>query len=56
MAGSSVNITYTYTAVGIFTIMAYPTVIGLSGLNVSINTMTVNVNGKYKINCLFHLI
>jgi hypothetical protein len=44
-AGSDVNITYSYTKAGTFTIVAYIST-GLSGVNVTVNTIIVNVNGN----------
>jgi hypothetical protein len=42
-AGLRKNITYSYTTPGIFTISVNATPIGLTGVTVTVNTITVNV-------------
>jgi hypothetical protein len=41
--GMSINLTYTYTTYGTYIISVNPTPIGLTGVTVTANTITVNV-------------
>jgi hypothetical protein len=56
LMSSSVNITKNYSTVGTFTISATATLVSLTGVNTSVNTMTVSVASPPSYECKLNIV